>query len=172
MLQETDWIEELLTCLSLKTKQSSGYAEVSTQLLKSILHFVLAPLVHIINLSFNIGIVPKKLKLAKVVPIFKNGYRDQPIKYRLLSILSAFSKIIEKLFYDRIINFITKYNVLNPAQHGFCAGRSISDAIYNVVNFITKQLDCGNDILGIFIDVNKAFDSLSRLILLDKSYVC
>ena len=90
MLQETDWIEILLTGLSLKTKQSSGYDEISTQFLKSILHLVLVPVEHFINLSFNTGIVPKKLKLAKVVPIFKNGDRDQSINYRSISILSAF----------------------------------------------------------------------------------
>ena len=56
MLQETYWMEILLTGLSLKTKQSSGYDEVSTQLLKLILHLVLMPLAHIISLSFNTGI--------------------------------------------------------------------------------------------------------------------
>ena len=70
ILQETDWIEVLLTGSPLKTKQSSGYDEVSTQLLKSILHLVLVHLVHIINLSFITGIVSNKLKLAKVVSIF------------------------------------------------------------------------------------------------------
>ena len=50
-----------------------------------------------------------------------------------------------------MINFITKYNLLNPAQYGFHAG-STADAICNVVNYITEQLDCGNDILGSFID--------------------
>ena len=78
--------------MSLKTKQSSGYDEVSTQLIKSILYLVLEPLEHIISLSFNAGIVAKKLKLAKDVPIFKNGDRDQPINYRPISILSAFLK--------------------------------------------------------------------------------
>ena len=90
MLHKTDWTEVLLTGLSLKTKQLSGYDEVSTQLLKSILHLVLVLLMRIINLSFNTGNVPKKLKLAKVIPIFKNGDRDQPINYRPISILSAF----------------------------------------------------------------------------------
>ena len=120
MLQETDWIEGLLTGLSLNTKQSRGYDEVSAQLLKSILHLVLVPLVHTIKLSFNTGIAPKKLKLAKVNPTFKNGYRYQPINYRPRSILTAFSKIIKKLFYDRrpMINFITiYYNLLNPTQY-------------------------------------------------------
>ena len=66
-----------------------------------------------------------------------------------------------------MINCITKYNLLNLAQYDFHVGRSTADAIYNVVNFITEQLDCGNNILGIFIDVSKAFDSLSHQILQD-----
>ena len=64
-----------------------------------------------------------------------------------MSILFAFSKEMKKLFCDRMIKFITKYNLLGLAQYGFRTSRSIADAIYNVVNFITEQLDCGNDIL-------------------------
>ena len=69
-----------------------------------------------------------------------------------------------------MINFITKYNLLNPALNVFRSGRSTADAMYNVVNFITEQFDCDNDILGICINVSKAFDSLSHKILLDKLY--
>ena len=71
MLQETDWIEILQTSLSLKTKQSSGYDvdEVSTLKINLALSISVSS-AHIINLSFNTGIVPKKLKLAKVVPTF------------------------------------------------------------------------------------------------------
>jgi hypothetical protein len=170
VLTETNQVEVLLTGLSLANKWSCGFDEISPAFLKSILHLILIPLTHIFNLSFRIGIVPIKLKLAKVVPIYKSGDKTQSINYRPISLLPTFSKILEKLMYKRLICFIEKFKLLSNCQYGFREKRNTQDAVYNLTNYITEMLDKGLDVMGLFIDVSKAFDSLSHHILLDKLY--
>ena len=82
------------------------------------------PISHIINLSISSGIVPKEMKIARVVPIFKSGDRDHFSNYRPVSVLPIFSKLLERVVYNRIYNFINKFNILFDNQYGFL-GRSI-----------------------------------------------
>ena len=77
------------------------------------------PLSHIFNLSLEKGIVPLELKIAKIIPIYKD---DDPAifnHYRPISILPALSKIIEKLVYQRLIEHLNKYNIIYTHQYGF-----------------------------------------------------
>jgi hypothetical protein len=170
ILNETNWIEVLTTGLSLNSKKSSGYDGVSSWLMKLILHVILVPLTHIFNMSFRYGIVPRKLKIAKVIPVFKTGDKSLPVNYRPISLLPAFSKLLEKLMYNRMIAYINRYNILSTSQYGFRSNMGTTDAVYNLANYITENLDSGVNILGLFIDVSKAFDSLPHYILLDKLY--
>ena len=94
VLEETNDAEVLLTGLSLPNKNSSGYDELSPAFVKSILHLILVPLTYIFNLSFKHGIVPQKLKIAKIVPIYKSGDKHELINYRPISLLPTFSKIL------------------------------------------------------------------------------
>ena len=66
------------------------------------------PLTYLINSSFECGIFPNELKLAKVIPTFKNGDKQDITNYRPISILSFFSKIFKKTMYNHLINFIDK----------------------------------------------------------------
>jgi hypothetical protein len=170
ILDETNCVEVLLTGLSLTSKKSCDYLGTSSWLIKSIIHVILVPLTHVFNLSFQCGIVPLKLKIAKVIPIYKNGNKSLPINYRPISILPIFSKILEKLMYQRIISFIDKYKILSCCQYGFRSKMSTADAVYNLANYVTEHLDSGTNVLGLFLDVSKAFDSLTHRILLDKLY--
>ena len=70
---------------------------------------IIQPLVEIINCSFKTGIYPQALKIAKVVPIFKKGSRDEVSNYRPISVLPFFSKLFEKAMYERLNNYITKF---------------------------------------------------------------
>ena len=63
---------------------------------------------YVINMSLMEGIFPSELKLAKVVPIFKSGESDKAHNYRLISVLSFFSKICEKIMYNNVGNFMDK----------------------------------------------------------------
>jgi len=77
-------------------------------LIKDVMTFVVKPLTYIFNLSLQIGIFPDSMKIAKVIPIFKNGDTHSFSNYRPISLLSQFSKILEKLFEIRLYSFIKK----------------------------------------------------------------
>jgi hypothetical protein len=153
----------------LKMKEASaGYDNISTKVVKlTYLHF-LKPLTHVCNLSFRDGVFPDELKIAKVIPIFKNGDRKSVNNYRPVSILNCFSKIFEKLMSTRIIEFITHHDVLYKYQFGFRKKHSTVMALSILINKIIENLDKGEYVIGIFLDFSKAFDTVDHKILCEK----
>ena len=88
-------------------------------ILKEISDSIVLPLTYLFNLSFNTGNVPDLLKIAKVVPIYKKGKKHFPGNYRPISLLSIFDKILEKLMYRCLSNFLEKNKCLYKYQFGF-----------------------------------------------------
>ena len=114
--------------------------------------------------------MPDLIKIAKVCPIFKNGNKNEFTNYRPISVLPAFSKIFEKLIFNRLNNFINKHNILSSSQYGFRAKYSTYMALLDLYDNVSKNLDEKKYIIGIFIDLQKAFDTINHKILLDKLY--
>ena len=96
----------------LKSKYSSGHDEISSKLLKDTIHNIHIPITHIVNLSFSTGIVPNHMKIAKVIPIFKASDPQSIQNYRPISLLTSFSKLLEKIMYDRVITYLNSQNIL------------------------------------------------------------
>ncbi|XP_045471754.1 uncharacterized protein LOC123678662 [Harmonia axyridis] len=88
--------------------------------------------------------------------------------YRPISILPSFSKLFEKAMSDRLVSFLTSFNMLSKNQHGYVKGRSVETAILQFTENIIKSFEKNEILLGIFIDLSKAFDSLSHKKLLEK----
>ena len=105
----------------------------------------------IFNVSINQGIFPDLMKITKIRPIFKkdNGYDSS--NYRPISILSVFSKFLEKLIYNRLILFINKHNILTDAQHGFRDNNSTETASQIFIENISESMDKQLYILGYFL---------------------
>ena len=122
----------------------------------------------VINVSFTEGIFPSALKIAKTVPIYKAGSKIDIENYRPISLLSAFSKIYEKIMYDRIYCFLTQHKVLIENQFGFRRGRSCEDALLTAQNEILNCLTKKQTSLLLLIDFSKAFDMVDHDILLRK----
>ena len=99
------------------------------------------PLFHILNLSFNSGVVPLQFKIAKVIPIFKSGDKSSMDNYRPISLLSTFSKIMEKIVALRLTSFLDENNILSKWQFGFRAGHSTSHPMIHFLNKITDSLN-------------------------------
>ena len=109
---------------SLESSKSCGHDEISANLLKKIIFYILAPLNYIFNLSFTSGSFPDAMKIAKVIPIFKKDDPAEVKNYRPISLLPVISKILERLAYNRLYKFLIDNNLLNPNQFGFRKGYS------------------------------------------------
>lgn len=105
--------DEVLTVAysCLKSNKSAGSDNLKPGTIRSVIPYIIKPLTHISNLSFIKGIFPSRLKIGKVVPIFKKDDPHIYENYRPISFLSCLSKIIERLTFNRVIAFLDKYNV-------------------------------------------------------------
>ena len=149
-------------------KQSSGHDEITSALIKQLEPIISKPLSIIINQSFNTGIFPDKLKLAKIVPIFKKNDKHTFENYRPISILPSISKIFEKIVFHQLFTYFSKNNYLDSNQYGFRNLHSTEHAVLEIVDRALIQIDKGNSAIAIFLDLSKAFDTLDHNILISK----
>ena len=141
-------------------KPSSGIDNVSIKILKKINYFICKPLAFIFNRCVLEGVFPDLLKTALVIPIYKKGDPTIINNYRPVSILSTFSKLLERLVYNRMTQFLYKYDLLIDEQHGFRSHRSTETAMCQFFDYVYKALDTGLKAIGLFFDLSKAFDCL------------
>ena len=106
--------------------------------------------------------------IAKVSLIFKGGNNLQAENYRPISLLPVFSHILEKIVYNRVYNYFVENKLLFPKQFGFQINTSTEHAILELVRNITKSFEKNEYVLGVFIDLKKAFDTVNHEILLHK----
>uniref|UniRef100_A0A8C5NFT0 Reverse transcriptase domain-containing protein n=1 Tax=Gouania willdenowi TaxID=441366 RepID=A0A8C5NFT0_GOUWI len=137
-------------------------------LIKTITAEITPPLTYISNLSFKNGVFPEKMKIAKIRPIYKGGEKCNFTNYRPISILPQLSKILEKLFMNRLDKFIEDNNILHEGQYGFRKGRSTAMAIIDITENIREALEKKLFVFGIFLDLKKAFDTINHDILEEK----
>lgn len=153
---------------NLKVSNSAGKDEISSNLLKKCIKHIVKPFTYIVNCSLNEGIFPDKLKISKIVPLFKSGNETDIDNYRPIAILSTFSKILEKVVCKKLVNFFVKFNLFNVNQFGFREGLSTSQCVNKFLNILHDKLDNRYHGIGIFLDLSKAFDLVNHEILLKK----
>ena len=154
--------------ISLNPRKSSGHDGISVKLIQNAINDIIDPLLFVLNLSFETGTFPSELKIAKVIPLHKKGNLYSTTNYRPISLLSNFGKILEKLMYVRIMSFLKSHNILYKYQFGFRSHHSTSLALIDVADTVYHELDSGNYVIGTFLDLQKAFDTVNHAILLQK----
>ena len=125
-------------------------------------------MLYLFNLSLSTGSFPDKLKLAKVIPIFKKGDTYLPSNYRPISLVSIFSKLLEKIMYKRLYSYLQGNNILYRYQFGFRKNHNTALALIDVVDSIYQYLDHTETVIGLYLDLQKAFDTVNHKILLQK----
>ena len=153
---------------SLKLGKSSGPNSIPVKLLKILHALISRDLAFLINESFATGTFPENLKVAKVVPIFKKGLATMTSNYRQISLLFIFSKLFKKIMHQHLYKLFEVCEVLFCMQFGFRTGHSSDHALISLTETIKSSLDKSKVGCGIFIDLQKAFDTANHDILLKK----
>ena len=123
----------------MKPKTSCGHDAISTKLMKSTIEEIAVPLSYILNESLKQGIVPDQLKIAKVIPLFKSGDKNSVNNYRPISILPAFSKLLEKIVNVRLTNFLETTSALYSHQYGFRKHNSTVHPLIQLLKFFLNR---------------------------------
>ena len=122
----------------------------------------------IFNLSLQKGCFPEELKIARVTPIYKADDVNEIGNYRPISVLPCFSKILERIMYNRLFKYLTTNEILHKKQFGFQKGHSTEHAIIQLIDQINNSFEKNHFTLVILVDLSKAFDTIDHRILVKK----
>jgi len=154
--------------LSLNANSSSGPDLITNKVLKYNNESFSKILCFLINNCIDFGYYPSCLKISKIIPIHKGGAKSKVENYRPISLQCVIGKVFERLIYDKIVTFFDENKIFSKTQHGFKKFHSSQTALAVVHDFTLLQLEKKQYVVGLFLDLSKAFDTLNHEILINK----
>ena len=165
-LQEIEATDLFKIIEGMRPKVSCGEDKCSNKILKHIIQVIWEPLLELINHSLSTGIVPPEWKVAKIVPVYKSKNKSLYTNYRPISLLSTFSKVIEKIVQAQVENYLLEENIITDLQFGFRASHETTHAVISLMDKISRAGKKAN--LCVFFDLMKCFDTLSFELMIKK----
>ena len=137
----------------MKPKSSAGYDNISSKLLIQIGDIIACPLSIIISPILMHRYISKKLKLAKVIPLYKKDDEKSFGNYRPISLLSSFFKIFERIIFNQLYDYLVEHGLLYQSQNGFCRFHSTELAALELTDRIRQQYDKKKIPFSVFLDL-------------------
>ena len=152
----------------LKNSKSTGVDDIDTRTIKLIASDILPALTHIVNLSIAQSVFPSLWKLAKVIPLLKKGDALTPKNYRPVALLPIFSKVLERVLFNQLVEYLDTHGLLHPNHHGCRHDHSTATALIQMYDQWAEEVDKGNLVGVMMIDLSAAFDMVDHPLLLQK----
>jgi len=156
------------TISQLAANKASGPDDISPKVLIETASVISKPLSIIFTESFSSGEVPSDWRIANVTPIFKKGPKSNPGNYRPVSLTSCVCKVMERVIKDKVLEHLTRHQLINDSQHGFLPQRSCLSNLLDFLSYVQPIVDGGEAVDAIYLDFQKAFDKVPHKRLLVK----
>ena len=153
---------------NLKVAKPLGPSKIPAWALRDAKSALAEPLCFLINEYIKVGEFPEPLKHANVIPLFKKGDPQDPTNYRPISITGALAKVFEQALANQITEHCERFNIFSNTQYGYKKKHSTIDALLYCTEYIRKEIDEKRSVYGAFLDLSKAFDSISHQLILNK----
>ncbi len=140
----------------ISNNKATGIDKISCKIIKLAAPAISDSLTLIFNQAITLSTFPDEWKMARVIPLHKSGQRNIPGNFRPISVLPAISKIMERILYDQLYNYLTKFELLSDSQFGFRKFHSTATALLDCTNDWYVNLDRKMFNLVVFIDLKKS----------------
>ena len=151
-------------CFSLE--RSAGIDNVNARVIQDCFHVIGHDLLDLINESLQTGHVPKVWKESLVIPIPKINGTDKAEEFRPINMLHTVEKILELVVKGQLMHYLNCNNLLIPEQSGYREGHSCESALNLVLAKWKEKIEAKETILAVFLDLKRAFETISRPLLL------
>lgn len=168
ILPQLTQVETLKYLNNLKPKYSAGKDNISAITLIKIKDLIIKPLTHVFNLIIKSGTYPNCLKCAIVKPLYKNGPKNSVSSYRPICLISNISKVLEYFIKEKLMYYLEQNNIISNNQFGFRQKMNTQQALTKFTTQIYDAFESNKKCLALFLDLSKAFDTVSHDILIKK----
>jgi hypothetical protein len=161
-----DEVEKIIS--GLKNSKSYGFDQIDTYIIKLIKPSITPALTHIVNLSLTTQKFPTNWKKSKIIPLHKKEDQLNPKNYRPVAIIPIFSKILERVVFNQMVEYVTANQLLHPNHHAYRAHHNTTTALIQLYDVWVEAVQHG-ELAGVcFLDMSAAFDIVDHSLLLEK----
>nr|CAI5840348.1 unnamed protein product [Callosobruchus analis] len=153
---------------NLSNSPSLDHYGLNSAMIKDSIDILLYPLTTLYNKCMEEGNWPDSLKISKIIPVYKKGDKDCSDNFRPITMIPLISKIFEIIIKERIVSYLSKFNILTPFQFGFRKNKSTIHAVLTIIAEVVEGLDEGQHTNAVMCDLSKAFDCVNTQILIMK----